>query len=1213
MPDQDHTAAELFSSVPPPEDGPAALRPAEEAGLLERRRLVLGEAAAQQNAAQLKLPRVGLALSGGGVRSATFALGLMRGLAQNHGGEPGDPSRRTLVSDGLLGRFDYLSTVSGGGYIGAMYGRLVSAYGPGRAQRLMAASDSPVLRWLRRNGRYLLPAGSRDMGIAVVTYLRAWLAIHTEFMFAGMSLGLLVVLPHLLQHSLQLLGPQGWERWLTPWWPLAAGLWLLLAPALLTGYWAARDAPDPLPDRRRPPWRDWVLLGLLAAVACGLLLALRDNQALDLRRDSLRWPTAALFALVSALIGQAAVQACLAFGRAPHALTVARLRNRLTRALRVVSLAAAAIAGLGALDGLSWWVLEELQGGNDWLWGGVGFGGLMVLVLRTLTQPLQRMAADAGAHARDWLPRLIDLGSLVGLLALVLAWLVLLQWFVFAPETFAALRAWPAWMRAGLIGLVVVCWVGLTAGNPQMANTSSLHSFYRARLTRAYLSVGNLARRLDARHSRRADVTVVVEGDDTELVHYRPETAGGPIHLVNACLNQTRDDQSGLYNADRKGAALTATWRGLEVGPDDFIAHGPGHDAGTLGRWVAVSGAASSPGAGSYTSRGLALLVYFLGVRLGYWARAPRETTRLRWPSRFGWRFMPKPLMLTSEASATFFGADRPWWYLSDGGHFDNTGVYPLLKRELDFIVLSDASCDGAYAFADIENLVRKARIDFGAEIDFYTREEASRLFSLAGTDLTVLSPEDMTDNHSCRGVLLARIRYRERPGPRRADGREAPAGRPEGSLLVVKPNLHDALDVDLLAYAQRHPGFPHESTGDQSFDEAQWESYHRLGEDFGRALHDTWLSQLPGWRSPARHGLRVAARLGGSPSSLEQPKPPPLWRRSARATAIGTTLGLGASGTLLLSAWQMQEQLQRNQVDQQAEARQLFSEVAQGLHKLDANCPDLSEMLVTQASMLLDLRGSEALRPLERDGLDRLAARLGEACRQPSTASEQCLAKHQRMQTDLCTLVHKPLTPGIALNYWHPGTSPDDQARAARALWSRWAMRLHRAGPEVVVADPAADAAARGETPDLAAAPPAVSLAACERADRPVNLYLQVYDESSRPAAGELRQRLQDAATASRVRLQVAPVENVGRIAELRQRRRPVPWAQPTFVVHDPPGFACAAALSRWVGAPWVEPGQLDKVWVRGLPETLQGSAGTIELWLPPVGPKGEALAPAR
>src|SRR5690606_15715775 len=299
--------------------------------------------------------------------------------------------------------------------------------------------------------------------------------------------------------------------------------------------------------------------------------------------------------------------------------------------------------------------------------------------------------------------------------------------------------------------------------------------------------------------------------------HYRPEGHGGPIHLVNTCLNQTRDDLSGLYNADRKGTAVTASWRGLEVGPSEFLPMNPRHDAGTLGRWIAVSGAAASPGAGAYTSRGLALLMYFLGVRLGLWVRAPGKAVPLRWLSAFGWRFMPKPLMLASEAAAVYFGKDRPWWYLSDGGHFENTAVYPLLKRELDFIILSDASCDPRYEFNDLENLVRKARIDFGAEIDFYTREEACHLFSLGGTGLAVLSPEDLANNHTCRGVLLARIRYRERERASSSEG-AARLCRPEGTLLVIKPNLHDALDLDVLAYAKKHEQFPHESTSDQSF-----------------------------------------------------------------------------------------------------------------------------------------------------------------------------------------------------------------------------------------------------------------------------------------------------------------------------------------------------------------------------------------------------------
>ena len=66
--------------------------------------------------------------------------------------------------------------------------------------------------------------------------------------------------------------------------------------------------------------------------------------------------------------------------------------------------------------------------------------------------------------------------------------------------------------------------------------------------------------------------------------------------------------------------------------------------------------------------------------------------------------------MLISEVTANFRGTARPAWFLSDGGHFENTGVYPLIRRELDFIVLGDCRADPRFEFADIENLVRKVR-----------------------------------------------------------------------------------------------------------------------------------------------------------------------------------------------------------------------------------------------------------------------------------------------------------------------------------------------------------------------------------------------------------------------------------------------------------------------------------------------------------------------
>ncbi len=1212
----------------PQPDSFERLRAAERLAVAARRQHLLEQAKPDgtpctADASERDLPRVGLALSGGGVRSATFALGLMRGLAQNHGAD-GSPACG-LARDGLLGRLDYLSTVSGGGYIGAMWGRLVDSFGIQKAQKLMADSASPVLGWLRRNGRYLNPSGSRDTGTAIATYLRAWLAIHTELMFACIFLGLGVLAPHLVQHRWQ--GLNAWAAWHTPWWVLALALALLTVPGLIAGYWAARDAGgDKAMVSHRIGLRDvlFVLVaGLCTVLLWGSIFTLGLAQSV---RDGPGWLNACALGMLSLTVGHAGVVwRQWRWPTEAHSLMVAQIRNTLTGWLRIALTVVLLLLACGVLDLVSWWLLGEWLAALDdkrdgypsWLWGGLGAGGFGLLVLRNLVQPLQQMAAETSKRGQDWGPRLVNLASLLVCLFLGLGWLVLVQWFVFSLNPFGVFVDVPALLRAGLLLLAGLTWLCLTAANTQMANTSSLHSFYRARLSRAYLAAGNKKRHMDNPNLPRSDVTKVMQGDDKHLSNYAPERQGGPIHLVNTCLNQTRDYRSGLYNADRKGAAVTASWRGFEVGPDKFTALQDGQDVGTLGRWVAVSGAAASPGAGAYTSRGLALLLYLLGVRLGHWMRSPVDSPDLRWGSWFGWRWCPKPMMLVNEALATFYGMERPWWYLSDGGHFENTGVYALVKRELDFIILSDASCDADYEFGDLENLVRKARIDFGAEIDFYSHAEATRvltrLFTHERREVTVLSPEDMQDNHSCRGVLLARIRYRARPGP------GGLLHRPEGTLLVVKPNMHDALDVDLLAYKQKHPGFPHESTADQSFDEAQWESYHRLGEDFGRALTDDWLALLPGWRSPAHHGIQVAARLSGVKTS-ESKGTEPLWRRGVRATAIGTTLGLGASGTLVVSLWQVQDQLQRKSTDLQTDTSQLYIKVSEKLDTLEEACPKLPQHMLTQTEDLMGRRDSPAMRRVDAAGVERLVEQITGQCAKLENYFVCSNAVQQRVQ-DLCSLVKKPTILSSAMGYWVNGASPADQAKASQnlqtAMGKKWDALGAMALFNLSVAPPSPGPGylpppVLPVPPIPSAGPDTKAQAVAQACTDKTTLYIQVYEPLSFAAANVLRDTLNLQVSAA---VQVAPVENVVRSADLRQQRRPEPWPKPTFVLHDrananvlgadSPSQACAKALSQYLGAPWVLPGAPDQVWIRNLPEALKATPGVIELWLPSIASK--------
>ena len=251
-------------------------------------------------------------------------------------------------------------------------------------------------------------------------------------------------------------------------------------------------------------------------------------------------------------------------------------------------------------------------------------------------------------------------------------------------------------------------------------------------------------------------------------------------------------------------------------------------------------------------------------------------------------------------------------------------------------------------------------------------------------------------------------------------------------------------------------------------------------------------------------------------------------------------------------------------------------------------------------------------------------------------------------MQSSLCTLVLKPPTQDTALNYWHPGASPQEQVVDGQAVLlaavNRFPMLgdlLTRSGqpntgsaaavaqsptstvgPASHVVLPAPVAAPGreliGAATGQAQAPaslgslagttiPAAGVASrespnlqsCARAQGASTLYIHIYSETSRMAATALRQALQPEQGAP---LLVAPIENVVRNAELRQQRPPVPWANPTLVMHDKASRDCARAIAAQVGAPWLRDSGSPRVRLRGLPESLQAQPGVLELWLPPV-----------
>ncbi len=240
-------------------------------------------------------------------------------------------------------------------------------------------------------------------------------------------------------------------------------------------------------------------------------------------------------------------------------------------------------------------------------------------------------------------------------------------------------------------------------------------------------------------------------------------------------------------------------------------------DLGYLSKWIAISGAAAGSGMVAQTMPAYSALLFLSGVRLGFWEpcfSSEHHGRRVDAPQPQSpcliWRLPLKVSAIVSELFGQFRGRSHGAWYLSDGGHFENTGVYPLIKRELALIVVADCGADPNYLFEDIESIIRKVRIDFGAEIEFIAPKhiaDGSAVDVLAYLD----TPESIGPEASNDWLLLGRIRYRSGA---------------IGTLLVVKPQRLDDLPFDVIAYADRHPKYPQQSTGDQFFDEAQWEPW---------------------------------------------------------------------------------------------------------------------------------------------------------------------------------------------------------------------------------------------------------------------------------------------------------------------------------------------------------------------------------------------------
>lgn len=337
-------------------------------------------------------------------------------------------------------------------------------------------------------------------------------------------------------------------------------------------------------------------------------------------------------------------------------------------------------------------------------------------------------------------------------------------------------------------------------------NEFSMYNFYRNRLVRAYLGG---TRRSTERQQTSNPFTGFDMSDDELLHRFSHEyNYHGPYPILNCALNASQGQD--LDRQDRKAESFI--FSPLFCGFDFSMARSSAdkkksydyayrqtkeyafkNGGPTIGTAMAISGAAVNPNQGYHSSPPTAFLLTVFNVQMGRWLGNPRKGKWQRSDPVSGLGYIISDLVNKSSTKDPFIA-------LSDGGHFDNMGLYEMVRRKCPFIILSDAEQDGSFTCEGLANAIRRCRIDFGAEIKI----DISKII-------------DRTDGrHSRSHYALGEIEY--------------VGENNKGVLLYIKSSITGNEPVDIFEYALKNKTFPHQTTSDQFFDEEQFESYRKLG-----------------------------------------------------------------------------------------------------------------------------------------------------------------------------------------------------------------------------------------------------------------------------------------------------------------------------------------------------------------------------------------------
>jgi hypothetical protein len=300
---------------------------------------------------------------------------------------------------------------------------------------------------------------------------------------------------------------------------------------------------------------------------------------------------------------------------------------------------------------------------------------------------------------------------------------------------------------------------------------------------------------------------------------FKPAPMCMPMHIINMTLNLVGGKNLAWQDRKAESFTVSALHSGSYcVGYRDSRLYGMNNDnqAISLGTSAAISGAAASPNMGYYSSPVVTFLLTLFNVRLGWWLGNPGEagadTFKLAGPTFAAHPIIAEALGMTDD--------QNPYIYLSDGGHFENFGLYEMVLRRCHVIVVSDGSADPQYAYEGLGNAIAKVRVDFGVPIEFDSyhilpHDDSDR-------DENVNKDEKQREHYYC---AIGSIGYSK------VDVRDDGTPAEDGLFIYIKASLSGTEPIDIYNYARSNRSFPHQSTADQMYGEAQFESYRSLGQ----------------------------------------------------------------------------------------------------------------------------------------------------------------------------------------------------------------------------------------------------------------------------------------------------------------------------------------------------------------------------------------------